>query len=113
MTSQAFTHSNRFSCLDPGHRVKWYDQTGLEQYEWYRAWRNVLFTHTRMAAETAGLNGTDPSRLTVATIGEALQRSPSLANRRPPVNIIPLNDFNNAMNALGVVPTNRSLNFEN
>ena len=70
--------------MDTGHRVKWYNMTGREQWEWYDAWVDQDQTHLRVESETRGLIGTDPGRiLTIQALNMAMDRSPSLAGRRP------------------------------
>ena len=70
--------------MDPGHEVKWYNMTGLEQYEWFRKYCEGGKTDVRIA-NTVGLRGTDLSRLTdQAALDAAAKYSPSLSRRRPP-----------------------------
>ena len=69
--------------MDPGHEVKWYNMTGLEQYEWFRKYCEGGKTDAWLA-NTVGLRGTDLSRLdTQASLNAAMAYSPSLSRRRP------------------------------
>lgn len=69
---------------DTGYRIKYYNMTGREQYEWHDAWVRCGRTHIRVEAETRGLRGTDLNVITTAAqLQAALVRSPSLADRRP------------------------------
>ena len=61
-------------------------------------------SHQRNAAETHGLRGTNPARLTAANVAQAILRSPSLLDRRPPANVIPPNDFDDAVVHAGLQP---------
>jgi hypothetical protein len=71
--------------MDPSpHRVKWYDLTGREQCEWIEVWMELGQPHDRRADMTVGLRGTDVLRIhTEAALQQAMQRSPTLVNRRP------------------------------
>ena len=70
--------------MDNGHRVKWYNLTGREQWEWYEAFLRCGETHVRNEAETHGLRGTDLGRITtVAQLHQAGQRSPGSVRQRP------------------------------
>lgn len=82
----AFLHEN----MDLNHRVRWYDLTGREQYEWYSCWNNLGRPYRRIANETRGLRGTDLADLTdVASVTVAMARSPSLSRRRPVAHAVP------------------------
>lgn len=73
-----------FLNMDPEHRVKWYDLTGREQYEWYQCWLANAQTHQAMPATTVGLRGTDLDRITtVPELEAALVHTPTLKDRRP------------------------------
>jgi len=82
--------SNKFICflyrnMDHGHRVKWYNLTGREQWEWYRCWIRCGKVHTRREAESRGLNGTNLHRIeNRQELEAALTNSASLADRRRP-----------------------------
>lgn len=87
---EGFRASHRFIAflfvnMDDVARVKWYNMTGREQYEWYRAWERAGRTHTRVTNETDGLKGTDLARITTqAELTAAMIRSPSLGRRHRP-----------------------------
>ena len=68
-----------------GLRVKWYDLTGREQFEWYNAWVANSKTHRKVAiGNVRGLRGTDLTTITTeAELREALLVSPSAIHRRP------------------------------
>ena len=92
----AFLHAN----MDDGSRIKWYDMTGRQQWEWYQAWLNSAQTHLRTENNTRGLKGTDLTVLVnVDQLRDAMLRSPSLA-RYPKPNHIPQNRWNAARNGL-------------
>ncbi len=68
------------------YRTQWCDMTGSEQFEWYKAWVDAGKTHDRLINQTGvlGLRGTDISLITSqAQLTSALERSPSVARRRP------------------------------
>ena len=77
----SFVYTN----MDPlPHRVKWYNLTGREQHEWIRRWFELGQPHERRADETVGLRGTDIRRIkSVDVLHTAMERTPSLADRRP------------------------------
>lgn len=69
--------------MDPGHECKWYNMTGLEQYEWFRKYCEGGKTDARLA-NTVGLRGTDLSHLdSQEALHAAAVYSPSLSRRRP------------------------------
>lgn len=94
----AFVYVN----MDDNVREKWYNLTGREQFEWYRAWERANRTHLRNAAATKGLRGTDLRRITTtAELGAVLTRSPSLGRReRPTGHPINQNDWNGVVRRL-------------
>ena len=76
-----------FTNMDDNSRVKWYNLTGREQYEWYRAWERAGRTHLAAPNETIGLHGTDLNRITnQAELNAAMLFSPSLGRRTRPAN---------------------------
>jgi hypothetical protein len=92
----SFLHTN----MDNGSRVKWYDMTGRQQWEWYQAWLTSGQTHLRTENNTRGLKGTDLTVLvTVEQIRAAMVLSPSLA-RSPKPNHILQYRWNEARNGL-------------
>lgn len=87
--------------MDNGHRVKWYNLTGREQFEWYDCWTAQARTHLRNENATRGLRGTDVSQLTTQNeVRDALVRSPSLSRRRPHGHAIPQNQWNDLVQNL-------------
>ena len=75
--------------MDDGFRVKWYNLTGREQYEWYRAYERSNGTHLRNVAETRGLRGTNVNDITdQVSLTRAMENSPSLATRYPQGHVI-------------------------
>ena len=96
----AFLYTN----MDVGHRVKFYDMTGQEQYEWHECWCRNAKTHLRVEPQTRGLRGTNLGRITdVQGLEAALVRSPSASRRRPATH---------ALNEQVWVGTARRLGFE-
>ena len=89
--------------MDHGHRVRWYDLTGREQYEWYEAWMDNNRTHLGVEAETRGLRGTHPARIpeTVAGIQAAIERSLTAVRHRPVGHVIPQNQWDDVSRRLG------------
>ena len=89
--------------MDACTRVKWYDLTGREQWEWYQAWLRTDQSHLRVVNETRGLRGTDISVITtVEEIRQAMIVSPLFA-RSPKPNHINEDSWNTAR---GMVPQN-------
>lgn len=88
--------------MDDVAREKWYNLTGREQYEWYRAWERANRTHLRAGAETKGLRGTDLSRITTqAELNTAMTFSPSLSRReRPTGHLVTQHDWDEVRNRL-------------
>jgi hypothetical protein len=82
--------ANKFICflyrnMDRDYRIKWYNLTGREQWEWYRCWISCGRDHNRREPETRGLAGTDLHRIVNRhELEAALTVSPSLAERRRP-----------------------------
>jgi hypothetical protein len=73
-----------FLNMDNGHHMKWTDMTGLQQYEWFEAWKHCSCTHQHHEDETHGLAGTNLSILNEPTALEAaMMMSPSLGKHRP------------------------------
>lgn len=74
-----------FANMDDNACEKWYNMTGREQYEWYRAWERAGRTHLRTPDKTIGLRGTDLNRIkTQADLNNAMIFSPSLGRRNRP-----------------------------
>ena len=92
--------------MDDAHRVVWQDLTGLQQFEWYRAWTSTDGTHLRNVPATNGLRGTDPARLNATNIEAAILRSPSLRDRRPPAAVITNAAFDQAQARVGLQARN-------
>ena len=70
--------------MDVGARIKWYNMTGAEQYEWYDAYETNSYTDQRVA-NTVGLRGTEVKRIkSPDALKEAFDRSPSLMRRTRP-----------------------------
>ena len=87
--------------MDDGHRVKWYNLTGREQYEWYDAYNRSNKTHLRNEAETRGLRGTNLNDITdQVSLVAAMDRSPSLAHRHPHAHVIPQHQWNDVVQDL-------------
>ena len=85
--------------MDVGHRVKWYDLTGREQYEWYENWVNSGRAYVRMEAETLGLRGTDLARIPdLPALETVMPRTPSLAGRRPPTHPVSADNWRDTAN---------------
>ena len=87
----SFVHTNQ----DDISREKWFNMTGREQFEWYRAWERAGRTHLRNEAETNGLRGTDLGRITTRQeLNNAMVLSPSLGRRgRPNGHAVNQNDW--------------------
>ena len=67
-----------FNNMDDGHRVKWNECTGKEQEEWIKLFVHHDKTHIRLPdAETIGLKGTNPDRLTDENLEDVLSRRSS------------------------------------
>ena len=93
-----------YTNMDEGHRVKWYDLTGREQYEWFECWSNHGRGYQRIQ-ETVGLCGTNLNRITtVAALTAATMRSPSLKDCRPAGHPIPAGQWTNVARNLGFGP---------
>jgi len=81
-----FIHRN----MDDNYRERWYDLTGREQCEWYKAFEACQFNHVRNVERTRGLRGTNISLLTTTQqLAEAAQISPSIVLRRPQTHPVP------------------------
>ncbi len=101
-----------FKNTTPHDRVKWYDMTGREQFEWYEAWKANGKTHdvTNNPDSVLGLRGTDISTISTADqLTAALTVSPTLATRRPADHTLDQPTWNNARRSLaeefaGAVP---------
>ena len=87
--------------MDLGHRVKWYDLTGREQFEWYDAFEACGYTHLRNEPNTRGLRGTDLSAITTQDqLAQVVPRSASISRRRPNGHTITQDDWNATVNRL-------------
>ena len=89
--------------MDNGHRVRWSNMTGQEQWEWMDAHARCGFAHNRNVHETRGLRGTDLAQITtVAELTDVITRvSPSIQRRgRPAGHPVAANDFNNVVRNL-------------
>ena len=87
-----------FQNMHPDHRVKWYDMTGREQFEWYDAWvkSNKGFEVDPSPENVLGLRGTDVNN-TITTeeiLTTAISKHPSLGGRRPNGHVIPKDTWN-------------------
>jgi len=93
----AFVDANQ----DRGHRIKWSEMTGRQQFEWYDAYVRSGCVHTRVEAETRGLVGTNCTEIdTTDKLADALPRSPSLARRRPATSPVTADEWANVAREL-------------
>ena len=75
-----------YANMDAGHRCKWYNMSGSEQWEWIEVWNANDQPDNRLADDQVyGLRGTNLGRITTQEeLNEAVDRSPSLLYRARP-----------------------------
>jgi len=88
--------------MEPDLRVKWYNLSGREQFEWFKAWVTNDRTHDKVEpAKVLGLRGTNVTTLdSVERLRVALVVSPSLVQRRPADHTITAEEWTNTARTL-------------